>query len=259
MHTFWIDSHAHLYSKEFDADRHDMLQRCADAGVNCAYMPNVDHTSIDGMLELESRAPSQYKATMGLHPCSVKKDFQRELYIVEDWLSKRSFSAVGEIGTDLYWDKTFWDQQKEAFVIQVNWAKAYNLPVIIHCRETIDETIALVESLHDNKLRGVFHCFTGNPDQAQRIVKLGFFLGIGGVSTFKKGGLDTVLPQIPLEHIVLETDSPYLAPVPHRGKRNEPGYIPLIGARVADLYGKPVDEIRDMTTANVLRLFEDKR
>ncbi|HYG00819.1 MAG TPA: TatD family hydrolase [Chryseosolibacter sp.] len=259
MHDYWIDSHAHLYSKEFDADREDVLYRCDEARVSVVYMPNVDHTSIDGMLELENRSPKQYKATMGLHPCSVKKDFQRELYLVEDWLSKRRFAAVGEIGTDLYWDKTFWDQQKEAFTIQVNWAKSYNLPIIIHCRETIDETIQLVEALHDNKLRGVFHCFTGSVEQAKQITKLGFYLGIGGVSTFKKGGLDAVLPHVPLEYIVLETDSPYLAPVPHRGKRNEPCYIPLIGARVAELYQKPLPEIMETTTKNALKLFEDKQ
>ena len=165
---------------------------------------------------------------MGLHPCSVKKDFERELYIVEDWLSKRRFSAVGEIGTDLYWDKTFFEQQKEAFMIQVSWAKKYGLPIVIHCRESIDETIELVEQMQDGNLRGIFHCFSGTAEQAKRITKLGFYLGIGGVVTFKNGGLDKVIPEIDLEHMVLETDSPYLAPVPHRGKRNEPCYIPLV-------------------------------
>jgi TatD DNase family protein len=157
---FFIDTHAHVYSDEFTADRSDMLRRCHEEGVTRIYMPNVDHASIDNMLELESRSDGQCIAMMGLHPCSVKKDFERELYIVEEWLSKRKFAAVGEIGTDLYWDKTFWEQQKEAFTIQVNWAKKYRLPIVIHCRESIDETIALVEDLRDERLTGIFHCFS---------------------------------------------------------------------------------------------------
>jgi len=219
-------------------------------------MPNVDHQSIDGMLELESRFPNQCTAMMGLHPCSVKKDFERELYIVEDWLSKRKFSAVGEIGTDLYWDKTFWDQQQEAFLIQVKWAKQYDLPIIIHCRESIDETIALVENQQDGKLTGIFHCFSGNAEQAARIIKLGFYLGIGGVATFKNGGLDKVLPEIDLAHLVLETDSPYLAPVPHRGKRNEPAYIPLVAKRISEIKNCSIEDIQKSTTQNALKLFK---
>jgi TatD DNase family protein len=218
-------------------------------------MPNVDHETIDEMLELENRNPGTCYATMGLHPCSVKKDFQKELYIVEDWLSKRKFAAIGEMGTDLYWDKTFWEEQKEAFAIQVGWAKKYNLPVIIHCRETIDETIALVEHLQDGKLTGVFHCFTGNAEQASKIINLNFYLGIGGVATFKKGGLDLVLPEVPIGKIVLETDSPYLAPVPHRGKRNEPSYIPLIATKIAEIKKISIDEIQRLTTENALTLF----
>src|SRR5690349_5130312 len=200
----FVDTHAHIYSEEFTADRADMLARASELQVNKIYMPNVDHTSIDGMLELESRSAGQCIAMMGLHPCYVKKDFQRELYLVEDWLSKRKFAAVGEIGTDLYWDKTFWEQQKEAFLIQVEWAKKYKLPVVIHCRESIDETIELVEQVKDDNLTGIFHCFSGNAEQAKRVTKLGFLLGIGGVATFKKGGLDAVLPEIGLEHLVLE-------------------------------------------------------
>jgi TatD DNase family protein len=195
-------------------------------------------------------------AMMGLHPCYIKKDFERELYLVEDWLSKRKFAAVGEIGTDLYWDKTFWEQQKEAFVIQLKWAIKYKLPAVIHCRESIDETIALVEGLANKDLRGVFHCFSGNVDQAKKIIELGFHLGIGGVATFKKGGLDGVLPEIEMKHLLLETDSPYLAPVPHRGKRNEPAYIPLVASRIADLKKTQVVEVRNQTTINAMNLFE---
>ncbi len=255
--SLWIDTHAHIYAKEFDNDRLDMLQRCAQNNVKKIFMPNVDHTSIDSMLELESRWPDCF-AMMGLHPCSVKKDFERELYIVEEWLSKRRFAAVGEIGTDLYWDKTFWDQQKEAFAIQINWAKKFDLPVVIHCRESLDETIALVNNLQDGKLTGIFHCFSGSVEQAEKIAKLNFFVGIGGVSTFKKGALDTVLRDVAIDKIVLETDSPYLAPVPHRGKRNEPSYIPLIAKKVAEIKNISLEELQLHTTQNALKLFEAK-
>jgi len=252
----WIDTHAHIYASEFDADRQDVLASCADAGVEQIFMPNVDHTSIDRMLEVESRWPGCY-AMMGLHPCSVKKDFQRELYIVEEWLSKRRFSAVGEIGTDLYWDKTFWDHQCEAFEIQIKWALKYDLPIVIHCRESIDETIALVAKHQNGNLKGIFHCFSGNAVQAEKIVKLDFHLGIGGVATFKNGGLDKVLPDVAPDRIVLETDSPYLAPVPHRGKRNAPDYIPLIAQKVADIKNIPIEELQEQTTLNAQGIFKN--
>ena len=199
--------------------------------------------------------PQSCFATMGLHPCSVKKEFEKELYIVEDWLRKRKFVAIGEIGTDLYWDKTFWEQQKEVFTIQVKWAIQYDLPVIIHCRESLDETITLVEDLSDGKLRGIFHCFGGSIEQARRIVKLGFLLGIGGVATFKKGVLDDVLPEIDAANLVFETDSPYLAPVPHRGKRNEPSYIPLIASKVASIKHINPEELKSVSTQTALTLF----
>lgn len=252
---YWIDTHAHIYSNEFADDRTAMLQRCEEQGIGKIYMPNVDSRSIDGMLELEANGNGKYMAMMGLHPCSVNNDFQRELYVVEEWLSKRKFAAVGEIGTDLYWDKTFWEQQKEAFNIQVGWAKKYKLPIVIHCRESIDQTIDLVEQLQDGSLTGIFHCYSGNVEQAKRIIKLNFLLGIGGVVTFKNGGLDKVLPEISLDHIVLETDSPYLAPVPHRGKRNEPSYIPLVAEKIAALTRTKIDEVMAATTKNALKIF----
>lgn len=258
MYNYWTDTHAHLYSKEFDADRADVLARCEEFQIDSIYMPNVDHTSIDGMFEVESRSNGKYHAMMGLHPCSVDKSFERELYIVEDWLSKRNFKAVGEIGTDLYWDKTFWEEQKEAFKIQVGWAKKYKLPIVIHCRESMNETIELVESAQDGTLTGVFHCFNGNAEQAAKIISLNFMLGIGGVATFKKGGLDVVLPEVPIERIVLETDSPYLAPTPHRGKRNEPSFIPVIAHKIAELKGLTADQVKSHTTNNALKLFEGK-
>jgi TatD DNase family protein len=254
--TLFIDSHAHIYHDDFKADRTDTLRRCTDAGVDKIFMPNIDHTSIDKMLEVQERWPQQCYSMMGLHPCSVKKDFERELYIVEDWLSKRKFSAVGEVGTDLYWDKTFWEQQKEALSIQIAWAKKYSLPIVLHCRESLDQTLEIIETLHDANLKGVFHCFTGNVEQANRICKLGFYLGIGGVATFKKGGLDEVLPKLDLKNIVLETDSPYLAPVPHRGKRNEPSYIPIVAAKVSEFMKISVEEIQKQTTENALDLFK---
>jgi len=254
--SFWIDTHAHIYSEQFKSDRDDMLTRCEQENIGRIFMPNVDHTSIDTMLELEYRSSDAFIPMMGLHPCSVKKDFTRELYIVEDWLSKRKFSAVGEIGTDLYWDKTFWEQQKEAFTIQVQWALKYDLPVVIHCRESIDQTIELVEQLQNGKLTGIFHCYSGSLEQAKKIIKLNFLLGIGGVVTFKNGGLDKVLPELSLDNIVLETDSPYLAPVPHRGKRNEPAYIPLVAEKIATLMNTPLAEVQSKTTSNALKLFK---
>lgn len=254
----FIDSHAHIYLDKFKEDIHDVLERSFEEGVNKIYMPNIDHTSIDDMLELENKYPANCIPMMGLHPCSVQKGFEKELYQVEEWLGRRNFAAVGEIGTDLYWDKTFWPEQQEAFKIQVDWAKKYNLPVVIHCRESIDETIELVEQFKDDNLKGVFHCFSGDLEQARRIINLGFYLGFGGVATFKNGGLDTVIPEVDLEYMLLETDSPYLTPTPHRGKRNEPSYIPLIARKIASLKTKPLDEVAAKTTLNTLKLFGER-
>jgi TatD DNase family protein len=233
-----------------------MLLRCKDVEVGKIYMPNIDHTSIDDMLEVESAAPNRCIPMMVLHPCSVKKDFENELYRVEDWLSRRKFAAIGEMGTDLYWDKTFWFQQQQAFEIQATWAKQYELPLVIHCRESIDETIALVEKNHDNRLRGVFHCFTGSLEQAKKITSLGFYLGLGGVATFKNGGMDKVIPELDFNFVMLETDSPYLSPVPYRGKRNEPSYIPLIADKIANLKGVSIEELKTVTFDNARKLFK---
>ena len=217
--SHYIDTHAHIYSADFKDELPDVMARCLNEKVEKIFMPNVDHTSIDQMMEVEHRWPSQCFAMMGLHPVSVKKNFERELYIVESWLAKRSFAAVGEIGTDLYWDKSFWGQQQEALNIQLGWAKKYNLPVVLHCRESIDETIEIISQHQDGTLTGVFHCFTGSKEQADAIVMLGFKLGIGGVATFKKGGLDIVLPDVDLKDIVLETDSPGANAMNHRTYR----------------------------------------
>ncbi len=252
----YTDTHAHIYLPEFSADLDDVLGRADEAGVKKVCMPNIDHTSIDAMLEVEEKYPDRCRAMIGLHPCSVKKDFEKELYGVEQWLGKRPFMAIGEMGTDLYWDKTFWGQQQEAFVIQAKWAIQYRLPLVIHCRESIDETIELIRPLASERLTGIFHCFSGNAVQAKQIIDLGFYLGIGGVSTFRNGGLDKVLPDLSLDNIVLETDSPYLAPVPHRGKRNEPAYIPIIADRVAALLRVPLAEVELKTTLNAEKIFD---
>ncbi|QMU31360.1 TatD family hydrolase [Adhaeribacter radiodurans] len=250
-----IDSHAHIYATEFKPDRDDVIRKAQEAGLIQILMPNVDHTSVDSLLQTETDYPGFCLPMMGVHPCSVKKDFQKELYQVEDWLNKRSFTAIGETGIDLYWDKTFLGQQKEALLVQLEWAKKYKLPIVLHTRDSFEETYELVAAAQDGNLTGVFHCFSGTPEQAQRVIDLKFYMGIGGVSTFKNGGLDMLLPQIPLEHILLETDCPYLAPVPYRGKRNEPAYLPLIAQRVADIKQVTVEEVATVTTRNTRNLF----
>lgn len=251
----FVDSHAHIYSKKYDIDREDVIASCLEKGVKKIYMPNIDVESIDSMLEAELKFPGICIPMMGLHPCDVSKGFEKQLYIMEDWLSKRPFAAVGEIGIDLYWDKTFFDQQKEALKIQISWAKEKNLPIVLHCRESLPETIALVKEELDEKLTGIFHCFTGTVEQAKEIIEMGFLLGIGGVATFKNGGLDKVLPEIGLDKLVLETDGPYLAPVPYRGKRNSPEYIPLIAARVAELTRSEVETVAEITNKNAAFIF----
>lgn len=250
-----IDTHAHLFSKKFKGDLPEVIERSREAGIERIYMPNIDSTSIDDMLGLELKYPGYCIPMMGLHPCSVGKDFEKELYIVEDWLSKRDFVAVGEMGTDLYWEKAFFDQQKEAFSIQCDLAVKYDVPIVIHCRESMNETIDLVKAKNNNKLRGIFHCFTGDLDQASTIIELGFWLGIGGVSTFKNGGLEPVLEQVPLENLVLETDSPYLAPVPYRGKRNEPAYIQEIAQKIASITKNDIQKVAGTTTKTALEIF----
>jgi TatD DNase family protein len=252
----YIDSHTHIYAKAFNEDRAEVLERAWEGGVWRLYMPNIDVASIDLMLETELRFP-QCIPMMGLHPCSVEKKFESQLYIMEDWLGKRPFAAIGEIGLDLYWEKELFAQQQEAFRIQVGWAKQKGLPVVIHTREAMPQTLALLEELQDGSLRGVLHCFTGTLEEAQKALALGFHLGIGGVATFKNGGQDAVIPHMPLERLLLETDSPYLAPVPYRGKRNSPEYIPLIAKRVAELSKKNESDIAEATTAASLSLFNE--
>ncbi len=256
MPNFWIDTHAHIYSEEFNIDSSDMLVRCEEENVKKIFMPNIDHTSVDAMMEVERKNPNRCYSMMGLHPCSVKKDFEKELYVVEDWLNKRKFAAVGEMGTDLYWDKSFWSEQQDAFKVQVLWAKKHQLPLVIHCRESIDETIELLKPLADGILTGIFHCFSGTIEQAKKIIEMNFYLGIGGVVTFKNGGLDKVIPDLDVNRIVLETDSPYLAPVPHRGKRNEPSYLTLIAHKICELKKMKLSELQKITSDTALKIFE---
>ena len=251
----FIDTHTHLYVKAFNNDRAEVIDRALEAGVKEFYLPNIDHESIEGMLELETRYPGVCHAMMGLHPCSVGPDVEKDLQWVKDWLDKRDFVAVGEIGIDLYWDKTYVQQQQEAFLVQANWAADREIPFVIHSRESIDMILELIQENYRAEMRGIFHCFTGDLDQARAAIDLGFYLGIGGVLTFKNGGLDKVLADVPLEHLVLETDAPYLAPVPKRGKRNESGYIPYIAERLAEVKGCSVEEVGRVTTANAKKIF----
>lgn len=250
-----IDTHAHIYAEEFQEDLEKTIQRAQDCGIEKILMPNIDAQSIDPMMDLEKAYPDLCYPMMGLHPCYVKEDYLNQLKVIERWFETRKFLAVGEIGTDLYWDKTFWSQQQEAFHFQCKLALKYNLPIVIHSRDSIDETIDMVMDYVDQGLRGVFHCFTGTVEQATRITGMGFYLGLGGVSTFKNGGLDKVIPYLDKTKIVLETDAPYLAPAPNRGKRNEPSYLSLIAERVAGYLEISVDDLVSLTTRNANSLF----
>lgn len=253
----YIDTHAHIYSPKFDADRDQVLDDIFASGVSRIYMPNIDLESIDAMLACEKKYPGICIPMMGLHPCDVKEDFESQLKIMAEWLERRPFAAIGEIGLDLYWDKTFFEQQKLALQIQVDWAKNKKLPIVLHCRDSIDETIEIIRSNQTGELKGVFHCFNGNLSQAKEIISLGFLLGIGGVATYKNGGLDQIIPEIGLAHLVLETDAPYLSPVPFRGKRNSPAYIPIIAEKIGDFLQLSKEEVGRKTTENALNLFKD--
>ncbi len=256
-----IETHAHIYDEQFDNDREEMLKRAFVTGVEQIWMPNCNQETIEKMLALEQQYPLQCLPMMGLHPCYIGKDFEKELEIVENWLQKRKFIMIGEIGLDFYWDLAFVPQQEKVFLYQLSLAKKYNLPICIHSRNSKDNSLNaiqrccdLIEDIDWKDLRGIFHCFSGNKEDAKRVLSLNFLLGIGGVVTFKNGGLDKFLSEIPLEKIVLETDSPYLAPVPHRGKRNEVGYLDMVIARIADIYNISADEVRIQTTKNAKKL-----
>lgn len=244
-----------MYLEQFDEDRAAMMQRAIDKGVERMLLPGIDSNHIASMLELEKSFPNNCFAMMGLHPCSVKEDYANELKIVEHYLQNRNYIAVGEIGLDYYWDKTFIEEQKYAFNLQMEWAKKYKIPISIHCRESMDDAIELVESAKTEDLNGVFHCFGGTLEQAKSIIDMGFYLGIGGVLTYKKSGLDQVLKHIDLQHIVLETDAPYLSPVPFRGKRNESAYISDIAQKLAEIKGVNINEVARITSENAVKVF----
>lgn len=250
------DTHTHLYSKEFDADRTALIEKAIKAGVSRFFMPNVDSDSIPGMFQVEKQFPEHCFPMIGLHPCSVNEKYPQELQVVEYWLNKRTFSAVGEIGIDLYWDKTFFEQQQDAFRTQISWAKKFDLPYVIHSRNAFDETMAIVNEFKNDNIKAIFHCFSGNVEQAEQVIAAGNFkLGIGGVVTFKNSGLDKVVEAIDLKHLVLETDAPYLAPNPYRGKRNEPDYVMFVAQKIAEIKKISLEEVAAVTTQNSIDIF----
>lgn len=250
------DTHTHLYSKEFENDSALLIQKAIDLGISRFFMPNVDSESIPGMLQIEKHFPDHCFAMMGLHPCSVNATYQHELSVVGYWLNKRKFIAIGEIGIDLYWDKTFFEQQQDAFRRQIELAKKYKLPYIIHSRNSFNEVMEIVSEFKNDNIKAIFHCFSGNVEQAEQVIAAGNFkLGIGGVATFKNSGLDKVVEAIDLKHIVLETDAPYLAPTPHRGKRNDPEYLLLIAKRIAEIKNISLEEVAAITTQNSKDVF----
>ena len=252
-----IDTHTHLFAQQFDEDRSEVVHKALEKGVQQMLLPNIDSSSIQPMLNLCTEFPNNCFPMMGLHPCDVKDNYLEELVIIEEWLQKEKFVAVGEIGIDLYWDKSTLSMQEDAFRKQVELAKKYKLPIAIHVRDSFDEVFTIIDEMNDDDLSGVFHCFTGNETEANHIINYGGFkLGIGGVVTFKNSGLDKTLRTIPIEHLILETDSPYLAPEPYRGKRNESSYVVLVAEKLAEIYGKSVEEIADITTKNTNELFK---
>jgi len=252
-----IDTHTHLFTTQFDEDRTTIVKEAIDAGVSSMLLPNIDLESIDSMHELEKQFPEHCHAMMGLHPCSVNENWQEQLATIQKHLFSRPYVAVGEIGIDLYWDKSTVDFQKAAFEQQIQWAKELEIPIVIHVRDAFDEAFEVVDQLNDDQLSGVFHCFTGTIEQANHILNYGGFkLGIGGVLTFKNSGLDKVVEQLNLEDLILETDSPYLAPHPKRGKRNESSFITYVASKLAEVKGVGIEKVAEITSVNARALFK---
>ncbi len=251
----FIDTHAHIYSSEFSSDRKEMIQRAKADGVSTILMPNIDSQSVQGMMELAEQYPFCIPM-MGLHPCHVRENYLEELAQVEDLLRKYPYIAVGEIGIDLYWDKTYVEEQEYAYRKQIALAKEHGLPVVIHSRDSLHMTIGILEELQDGTLSGVFHCFNGSLEDASRIQALGFYMGIGGVITYKNAGVDATVAKIPLEYLVLETDAPYLSPVPYRGKRNECAFISCVAEKLANLKQVNLEQVGRITTENAVKLFK---
>jgi TatD DNase family protein len=249
-----IDTHAHLYLAEFELDRSMMLDRAKQAGIEKIFLPAIDSSTHTSLLQMETDFP-WCKAMMGVHPCSIKENYQEELAIAQQYWDKRNFVAVGEIGLDFYWDRTFEKEQYEAFRIQIEWALEKNVPIVIHSRQSTLDCVRVLKEYKNSALRGVFHCFSGSLEEAQEIIKLGFYLGIGGVITYKNAGLGAVLEKIDLAHLVVETDAPYLTPAPHRGKRNESSYISLIAEKIATVKAEKEGKVAEITTQNAENLF----
>jgi TatD DNase family protein len=249
------DTHTHLYYETDAVKRSELMQRCTQNGVSRLFLPNVDAASVPLMFELLEAYPANCYPMLGLHPCSVKDNWEEELAVMQPALHQHKIYAIGEIGIDLYWDKTFLAEQIRAFKLQIKWAKALKLPIVIHCRDAFDEVYQVLLDEKGENLRGIFHCFAGTVEQAEKITALGFYLGIGGVVTYKNAGLDKILPQIDLKHVVLETDSPYLTPVPYRGKPNESSYLIYVAQKVADLYQTSVEQVAEITTENSKKIF----
>ncbi|ADY54137.1 hydrolase, TatD family [Pseudopedobacter saltans DSM 12145] len=249
------DTHTHIYYEEDLESRDSVIQRCINNHITRLFLPNVNTDSIPLIDNICAAYPGMCFPMLGLHPCDVKESYKGELAKIYSAIADRKIYAIGEIGIDLYWDKSTLDIQRIAFKEQINWAKSLELPIVIHCREAFDEVFEVLEEEKDEKLRGIFHCFTGNGEQAQRAIDLNFYLGIGGVVTYKKAGLDQVLKSVALEHLVLETDAPYLAPVPYRGKKNESSYLIYVADKVAEIYETTIEHIAEVTTANSVKIF----
>ena len=254
-HMIFIDSHTHLYLENFDNDRNQVIEKAIDSGTKYMLLPAIDKSTFGQMQSLSKQFPENCFSMIGVHPTSVKENYKEEIKLVEEELEKGNYCAIGEIGIDLYWDKTFAEQQKIAFRHQLQLAKQYQLPVAIHTRDSFDDVYKVVKEEQDGNLKGVFHCFVGSLEEAQKIMDLNFLMGIGGVVTFKNSGLDKVVKDIPLESILLETDSPFLTPTPFRGKRNESAYIKLIAEKIAEIKNVEIEKVAEITTSNCMKLF----
>lgn len=250
-----IDTHTHLYAAEFDTDRKQVVESAVFSGVKKLFLPNINSSSVEAMLSLCDEFPENCFPMMGLHPTSVKENYEEELATIKWWLEKRKFYAIGEIGIDLYWDKTFFAQQQIAFATQIKWAHEFSLPIIIHSRNSFNEIFEILDGNKEYYPKGIFHCFSGNKEQAEKAISLGFKLGIGGVLTYKNSGLDNAIADIDLQHLVLETDSPWLTPTPHRGKRNESKYITLVAQKLAEIKNICIEEVEEITSKNARNIF----
>ena len=251
----WIDTHTHIFSQQFDNDIDEAVLRAKEAGLDMLLLPNIDIDSIEPMNNLCEKYPDYCFPMMGIHPTSVEKDFSKQLLVIESELAKGKYCAVGEIGIDLYWDKTLVEEQKLVFASQIDMALKYNLPIVIHARDSFDEIFEVLDNYKDRNLKGVFHSFTGSAEQALKAISMGFYIGINGIVTFKNSGLDKIIPQIDINSIILETDAPYLAPVPYRGKRNESSYLPLIGSKISDILEINEKKVAEITSNNARKLF----